>query len=151
MEDKLSNFLSLAATSIFLVILLTSFASAAVNFVNVAGNSQSVDAGSAVTISFQAQESGNGDLTNITFNTPITIASGSNIFNSASSVTNAITLLNQSATSTTMSLLFNVPSGQAAGTYTGNLTLSGEYVNSVSYDLPINNNCKCPNPSNQYK
>lgn len=132
-----TKILSLFALSIFALVFLMSAVSAAVNFINVAGDTQSVAQGNTATVSFDLQESGHGDLTGMSFNVPLTLTSGSNNLVSATTVTGMITTLNQSVTSPTMTLTFTVPSSQVMGTYTGNLTLTGTYSSTVTYDLPL--------------
>jgi len=127
----------LLALSFFALFFLAGFTSASVDFVSVTNNDSTVQQGNSVTVSFSVKESGYGNLTGITFNVPITLSYNSYSFNSTSTITGAITSLNQSDTSSSMSLLINVPSDQATGTYTGNLTLTGTYASSVSYNLPI--------------
>jgi len=137
MTQMINKTFSLLGLSVLSLILLMSFASAAVNFISVSGDTQSINQGSTATVSFQLQESGFGNLTNMSFNVPLTLTSGANTLVSASSVTGAINSLNQGMTSGTMTLTFSVPSTQALGTYTGNLTLSGKYINNVNFDLPL--------------
>lgn len=128
----------------FLLILLATFASAAIEFKNSAGTvipssgiSQSIQAGNTATVSFKLTEDGYGTLTNMSFNVPLTLTSGTNTFASSSTVSGMITSLLQSQTSGLMSLSFAVPSTQAAGVYTGDLILSGDYTSGVTYTLPI--------------
>lgn len=133
---------TLFAISVFALVMIAGLASAAVDFLDendlvIASISETVEQGNSVTVSFKAQEDGNGALTGITFNTPITMTYLTYTFDSANSVTGAITSLAQSATSDLMTLTFSVPEFQTAGTYDGTLTLSGTYTNGVSYDLPI--------------
>ena len=125
-----SKIFSLSILSMFIVVLFAVFVSADIVFINVTGNSVSVDQGDTATISFKLFENttGGGDATNIDFGVPITLTSGSNTFNSSSSVTNVITSLSVDATSVVMSLSFDVPSGQAIGTYTGTLQPTGGYT-----------------------
>lgn len=120
----------LFALSIFALIFLMSAASANIVFTNVTGNGANVTQGNTAIISFQLFEdtTGGGAATGISFNTPITLTSGTNTFNSTSTVTGAITTLNQDATSTVMSLSFNVLTNQAVGTYTGTLQPTGTYT-----------------------
>ena len=129
--------LSLFALSIFAFIFLMSGISAGVDFVSVNGATQSVAQGDTATVSFALQEDGYGNLTNMSFNVPLTLTSGTNNLVSASSITNMITTLNDSETSGTMSLTFSVPSTKTLGTYTENLTLTGTYATVQTYDLPI--------------
>jgi len=119
------------------LVLCMSFASAAVNFVNTVNDVSTVSQGDSVVVSFQAEEDNYGDLTAITFNTPITMTYTTYSFDSESTITDVITSLSQDTTSGVMSLTINVPSGQALGTYEGDLILTGTYASSVDYTLPI--------------
>jgi hypothetical protein len=136
---------------IFLVVVFSGLISAAVSFVNTTNTVVTVNQGNSVTMSFQAKEGGYGNLTNITFNTPLTLTKGSDSFSSVTSITGVITSLNQSLTSGFMSLVFNVPSTQAAGVYTGNLTLSGKYTDEVNYNLPITITVTQPSNSTDFE
>ncbi len=127
---------SLMTLSILSLVLLAGIGSAVVDFSPISFTS-TIEQGDSLTVSFTATEANYGDFKSITFNTPITFTSGTNTFNSASSVSGAITSLNKGETSGTMSLLINVPDSQPIGVYTANLTLTGVYSISISYDLPI--------------
>lgn len=130
--------LSIIAFSLFFLLIGLSFASAVTDFVDVTGNGVNVEPGKSVTISFKLEEQGTGDLTNISFDTPVTLSSGSKEFDSENSVTNDILSLDENETSDIMSLKFNVPSSQDEGTYTGTLTVNGKYADvTESIDLPI--------------
>ena len=100
--------LSLMTLSILALVLVVGLTSAAVDFSPVAFT-QSVEQGDSITLSFTATEDGYGNLTGITFNTPVVFTSGSNTFNSVNSVSGAITSLAQNEVSGTMSLIINVP------------------------------------------
>lgn len=119
------------------MVTLMTFASAAVNFVNVIGNNQSVTVGKTATISFKLQESDYGNLTNMSFNVPLTLNYTTYSFASQTAVTGMVTSLNQDQVSGTMSLSFAVPATQQPGIYTGTLILSGNYIAPVTYNLPI--------------
>lgn len=127
---------SVILSSILAFFLFASFASAAVTF-SASGNTVTADQGDTVVVTFTVTESGEGDLTDISFNTPLTLTHGSDTLVSATNILNEITNLSENATSVQMSLAFNVPTNQAIGVYTGNLTLSGNYSTEVSYNLPI--------------
>ncbi|MEK6906695.1 MAG: putative S-layer protein [Nanoarchaeota archaeon] len=130
--------LSLIGLSVVLSLVFISLASATISFTDVTGNSQTVKDGTSATISFKVHESGQDNLTNITFNAPLTLTSGSNSIVSQSTVTGAITSLTQNTTSGVMSITFNVPIGKNSGTYTGNLVLSGFYGNATyTNSLPL--------------
>jgi len=123
---------------VLMLILLTSFASAAVNFVNTANSVSSVNQGNSVTVSFSIQESGLGNVTNISFNTPITLTSSSSSFHSENTVIGAVTVLNKNETSGVMALTFNVPSSQATGVYSGSLGITGSSsTGAITQNLPI--------------
>jgi uncharacterized membrane protein len=132
-----SKLLSLFGLSIFALVFSVGFITAGVDFINVTGATQSAGQGSVATVTFVLQEDGHGNLTSMSFNTPLTLTSNTNSLVSASSVTGAVTSLNQSDSSSAMTLTFNVPSSQAVGVYTGNLTLTGTYASTVTYDLPL--------------
>ncbi|MEK6917375.1 MAG: putative S-layer protein [Nanoarchaeota archaeon] len=133
--------LLLIFAGLMLIAAFSGLTSAAVAFVNTANTATTVMQGNSVIVSFQAKESGQGNLANITFNTPITLAKdSSNPLNSVSIISGVIPSLNQNTTSGSMSLAFNVPPNQPIGTYTGNLILSGKYTNDTNYSffsLPI--------------
>lgn len=122
--------LGLFAFGIFALIFVMSAVSADIVFTNVTGNGANVMQGNTAKVSFQLFENttGGSAASAITFNTPITMTSGTNTFNSSATVTGAITTLAQDATSTVMSLSFVVPSNQSTGTYTGTLQPSGTYT-----------------------
>ena len=122
--------------SILTMMLVIGFGSAAVAFTP-ASFSQTIEQGSSATLSFQIQENGYQNLTGITFNTPITFTLGVNTFTSATSISGAITTLTQNTTSSTMSILINVPEYQSPGIYTGTLTLSDQTYNLTIHDIPI--------------
>jgi len=123
--------------SAFFSLLLVGFASATVSFVNVTNNIASVEQGDSITISFAIEESNYGNLTNLSFNIPLTLDSGSNTLVSQDTISGVVTSLSQGETSGVMALVFSVSSTKSIGTYRGNLTLTGDYVDSVSYVLPI--------------
>ena len=127
---------SLMTLSILTMMLVIGFGSAAVAFTP-ASFSQTIEQGSSATLSFQIQENGYQNLTGITFNTPITFTLGVNTFTSATSISGAITTLTQNTTSSTMSILINVPEYQSPGIYTGTLTLSDQTYNLTIHDIPI--------------
>ncbi|MCX6746907.1 MAG: putative S-layer protein [Candidatus Pacearchaeota archaeon] len=131
--------IKLLVLSILALVTLATFASAAVTYVTVTGNNQSVIVGKTATISFKLKESNYGNLTNMSFNVPITLNDSSSTysFTSQSTVTGMVTTLNQNILSGLMSLAFSVPATQQPGTYTGKLTLKGTYVTEMTYDLPI--------------
>lgn len=132
-----SKILSLMSVSIFALVLCMSLASAAVDYTNVTGNSQTVEAGDLVTITFQLEEDGYGNFTNMSFNDPITLTHGSESFNSSAITGMLDTSLNQSETSEVMTFTFDVPTGQEPGEYEGTLTLTGDYNNTMNYDLDV--------------
>ncbi len=138
----------LFGAGIVLTIFLASLMSASVTF-NPSSSNVAVEQGNSVTITFTVEESGYGNLTDITFNTPITLDSGSDTLVSQDSVVDAIDNLSQGETSGEMSLTFNVPSTKEAGTYEGNLTLTGTYSSEVSYDFPITITVNEPTPQSE--
>jgi len=141
MKNKIS-FLMFAG--LFALLLVVGFASAAVDFSNINGATQSIFAGNTATVTFQLTESGVNNITNISFDAPVTLHSGSKTLVS-SSVSGVVTSLNKSGTSTEMTLTFNIPSNQSLGTYSGTLTFSGS--NSSSGSLPISITVKSDKPS----
>ncbi|MFH1326743.1 MAG: putative S-layer protein [archaeon] len=128
--------LSLLCVSVFTLILLSSLTTAVVTF-EPTEYSATVDQGNAVTVTFTVTESNYLNLTNISFNTPLTLDSGSSTLISEESIVGVITELSKGETSGDMDIVFNVASNQAPGIYTGNLILTGEYSSEVSYDFPI--------------
>jgi uncharacterized membrane protein len=138
---------SLFVMSILTLVFLVGFTSAGVDFTNVTGNTQTVSQGSTARVSFVLEEDGHGNLTSMSFNVPLTLTSGSNSILSSGSVLGMVTSLNQSDSSGIMTLTFSVPSSQAAGVYTGNLTLTGTYSTVVTYDLPISITVTSDDPS----
>jgi len=130
--------LTLMIASVLSIFLFASLVSADINFANVVNDDVTVNQGDSVTLQFRLHESNLGDLTDIVFGLPVTMTSGSHSFNSSSTITNVITELGQNETSVLMSLTFNVPLTQNVGTYTGELTVDGNYSgNSTSETLPI--------------
>jgi hypothetical protein len=125
---------SVFALSVLALVFVMGMASADIVFTGVTGNGASVNQGNTATVTFQLFENatGGGAASGITFNTPITLTSGTNTFSSSSTITGVITTLAQDATSTVMSLSFSVPSNQSAGTYTGTLQPSGTYTATFS-------------------
>ena len=126
--------LSLMIASIFAMVFVLGFLSATVAFTGVSGNTTTLEystSAQTVTISFQAQDVDSGadtdNLDNLLFTTvPVTLTSGPNNFNSASTIIGVITSLTDSTTSTQMSLTFTVPASQTLGNYLGTLILSGD-------------------------
>lgn len=116
--------------------LLVNIISAGVTF-DATGNTVTVKQGDTVTVTFTVTEDGEGNLTDITFNTPLTLSHGSDNLVSATTISGAITELDENETSAEMTLTFDVSDTQATGTYTGNLTLTGNYTDEVNYNLPI--------------
>ena len=120
--------------SIFAMVFVLGFLSATVAFTGVSGNTTTLEystSAQTVTISFQAQDVDSGadtdNLDNLLFTTvPVTLTSGPNNFNSASTIIGVITSLTDSTTSTQMSLTFTVPASQTLGNYLGTLILSGD-------------------------
>ena len=129
--------LTLFFVATFAILLAIGAVSATVNFVNTTGTAQSVSKGSTATVTFNVQETNVSALTVATFNTALNLSSGSNILSSASTVTGFSGTITQNS-NTAMSLTFAVPAGQADGTYTGTLSLSGTYSGSpAAFTLPI--------------
>nr|MBI4156914.1 putative S-layer protein [Candidatus Woesearchaeota archaeon] len=124
----------LMVASIFAMVFVLGFLSATAAFTGVTGNTTTLEystSAQVVTVSFQVQDVDSGadtdNLDNLLFTTvPVTLTSGSNNFNSASTIIGVITSLTDSTTSTQMSLTFTVPASQTLGNYLGTLTLSGE-------------------------
>ncbi len=132
-----SKILGLFGLSMFIVAILVASVSAEINFTSVTGDTQSIAQGNTATVSFKLVENNTAAASSIDFNVPITLTSGSNTFNSSSTVTGAITTLSQNGTSASMSLTFVVSSSQAAGTYTGTLAPSGTYTGGSFNTLPV--------------
>ena len=132
-----TKILSLLSLSVLALIMFAGMVSAAVVFtdtsnVTITSASANVNVGNTATVSFKANSTSN--ITLVTFNTPITMTSGSNTFTSAATVTNAVSSLTANVSSVTMSLTFAVSSEKANGTYNGILNLTAD---SVVYELPI--------------
>ena len=123
--------------SIFALVLVMGLGSANVDFVTKTNDVATVEQGDSVTVSFAVEESNYGNLTNITFNTPLTMTYNTYSFDSEDTITGVITSLDQGVTSDIMSLTFNIPSTQQVGVYEANLTLTGTYVIEQTYNLPI--------------
>ena len=131
-----AKILGLMTLSILAFVFLVGLTSALVTF-DPSSFSQTVEQGASTTLSFQIEENDFGALTGITFNTPVTFTSGSNTFNSANTVSGAVSTLAQNATSGTMSLTINVPDHQPVGTYTGILSLTDATYSLVIHNLSI--------------
>jgi len=131
-----SKFLGLFAISILAFAFLMGFASADIDFVSVTGDTQTIAQGNTATVSFKLQADGAGNVTGLTFNTPLTLTSASDNLVSANLVT-GITDITLNTTSGTMSLTFTVSSTKTLGTYTGTLTASGNNVSTPSLPLSI--------------
>src|SRR3989338_7476180 len=137
--------LSLMIASIFAMVFVLGFLRATVAFTGVSGNTTTLEystSAQTVTISFQAQDVDSGadtdNLDNLLFTTvPVTLTSGPNNFNSASTIIGVITSLTDSTTSTQMSLTFTVPASQTLGNYLGTLTLSGDEPTGIPL-TPVN-------------
>ncbi|MBU2052909.1 MAG: hypothetical protein KJ721_01550, partial [Nanoarchaeota archaeon] len=117
---------SLMALTILSLVMLVGFASAGLDFLNssdsaITSASASVVQGATASYTFKLQEDGYGNMTGISFTSPILLTSGLNSFNATLTVTNAPTTLNQSNISNLITVTFNVPSTRATGTYNGNL------------------------------
>jgi len=132
MKAKILGLMTLSVLSLVLIMGLTS---ALVTF-DPSSFSQTVEQGDSIALSFQIEENDFGALTGITFNTPVTFTLGSNTFNSANTVSGAVSTLAQNTTSGTMSLTINVPDHQPVGTYTGILSLTATYGFTI-HDLSI--------------
>src|SRR3989339_703796 len=70
MKNKILNFVS---ASILVLILCISFTSASIEFTDVTGATQSIVSGNTATITFKLNETNEGDLENILFNTPLSL------------------------------------------------------------------------------
>jgi len=132
-----SKILMTGLFAILAFVLVAGLASAAVDFVTVDGDTQTVDDGSQVTVTFAMEESGHDDLTDIIFDSPITFSGCAETFDAAVAVTGAPTTLAQSATSSLITATFNIPNNQLACSYTGDLVVNGQYATAVDYELPL--------------
>ena len=144
--------LAIGCAFLFLLVLLISSVSANTVFTSVSGNSSTVKAGNTVTVNFKLTEDDTGAVTDISFNTPITMTKSSYDFSSSNSVTDAITILAQNTESSEMSLTFNIPYDQELGTYIGTLTVSGSYDGGTTFfteDLPISITVQSPEDSEE--
>ena len=142
MREKI---LTLSVFSVFIVAMLAVFVSADISFDSVSGDAQTVVQGSTAIVSFKLTEDGAGNATaGIDFSVlPITLTSGSNTLDSASSITGVISTLNVGDTSGIMEIDFTIPLEQARGTYTGTLapttTNYNDSINSLTIILTIGN------------
>lgn len=131
-----SKIFSLMVLSALALVFLIGFTSAAVDFIPNAFT-PTIEQGNSAILSFKISENGYEDLTGITFNTPITFTSGIYSFDSATSVSGAITTLTQNTTSSDMAITINVPIQQQPGVYTGILSLTDLTYSHDIDDLPI--------------
>src|SRR3989339_484788 len=131
MNNKILNFVS---ASILVLILCISFTSASIEFTDVTGVTQSIVSGNTATVTFKLNETNEGDLENILFNTPLSLGSLT-----SNNINGTITSLNQTDKSSLITLTINVPEGTTAQNYTGTLTVTAEYANStvITDTLPI--------------
>lgn len=100
-----------------------------------------VDQGKTLDLTFTADSIDSStpisDLTAISFTLP-TLTSGSYTIPSSSvSILNNPTTITDSTNSSIITLRVVIPENQMNGTYTGVLVMSGTYVSSVSYNLPV--------------
>ena len=129
-----SKDITLCLLTAILVIFAAGVVSAAVDYKSVVGNTPAVDPNSQVTITFTLKEDGNGDITNLAFDSPITLSGCSKSFEVAPAISGMPSgnTLAQGAESGTVTVTFNVPQFQdACDSYTGNLNLRGKYTNNV--------------------
>src|SRR3989339_856166 len=132
MKNKILNFVS---ASILVLILCISFTSASIEFTDVTGATQSIVSGNTATITFKLNETNEGDLENILFNTPLSLGTLT-----SNNINGTITSLNQTNKSSLITLTINVPEGTTAQNYTGTLTVTAKHVaNStvITKNLPI--------------
>ena len=127
----------------FIFVLLINGVGADINFVSTT-STQTVVQGTTATVSFELTETGTGAAIGITFNTSLTLTSGSDTIVSDAFVLNAISALNNTTSTAGMSLNFTVPSTQNRGTYTGTLTPLATYpgggvINPLAITLTIDN------------
>jgi len=128
--------LSLVGLSILMLIFLLGITNASLSFDNVTGDTQTISQGNTATITFNLTESGYDNLTSVSGVTPIAL-SGPSIFNPSLNFVGLVATINKGDTVGPVTVTFDVPSSQKVGTYTGNITIEGEYASSVDYDLPI--------------
>lgn len=134
--------LPLMIVSFFALILLTSFGSAVVSYVDSEGSeltslTATVDQGDQASLTFYLKEDGHDDITELVLASPMSLTSGSKSFD-ADITHNMPSTLDKSATSGLITATLDVPTTQSVGTYTGNLELTGKYASSVGpYTLPV--------------
>ncbi|HIG94348.1 MAG TPA: putative S-layer protein [Nanoarchaeota archaeon] len=132
MNNKILNFVS---ASILVLILCISFTSASIEFTDVTGATQSIVSGNTATVTFKLNETNEGDLTNISFNTPLSLGSLT-----SNNINGTITSLDQTNKSSLITLTINVPEGTTAQNYTGTLIVTANNSNTnltVTDTLPI--------------
>src|SRR3989339_674936 len=132
MKNKILNFVS---ASILVLILCISFTSASIEFTDVTGATQSIVSGNTATVTFKLNETNEGDLTNISFNTPLSLGSLT-----SNNINGTITSLDQTNKSSLITLTINVPEGTTAQNYTGTLIVTANNSNTnltVTDTLPI--------------
>lgn len=138
---KTQKTLPLMIASIFTLILFASFVSATLDFVDSEGTeltslTATVDQGEQATLTFYLEESGHDDMTDIALTTPMTLTFGTNTFD-ADLTGNLQTTLAQSATTSEVTVTFDISETQAVGTYTGDLEVTGKYATAVDYTIPV--------------
>src|SRR3989339_571339 len=138
MNNKILNFVS---ASILVLILCISFTSASIEFTDVTGVTQSIVSGNTATVTFKLNETNEGDLENILFNTPLSLGSLT-----SNNINGTITSLNQTDKSSLITLTINVPEGTTAQNYTGTLTVTDpiqpEEITSCIAKTNLGNNLK---------
>lgn len=139
---KMNNF-TLMIASIFAVVFLIGFTSAAVNYVDTSGSSLtslsgSGNHGNSVTIQFQLEnDDATQNATEIVLTLPSLTSGSSTISAGNLSISGEPTEITNGSTSSTITLTVNVPDHQVAGIYTGTLDGAGKYTNSISFDNTI--------------
>jgi len=137
--------LSLLSLSVLSTLILISCVSATVDFGNVVGNSQTVNQGATVTFTFDVQAttfSGQFD------DASLVLPDLFGVSTTWSGDTGNFTLLPDTNVSKTISVI--VPSTQAAGVYSGNVSFTGTYNltgSPVVNDLPISITVSVPTPA----
>jgi len=133
---------TLMFASLFAFVFLVGMASAGLDFLDnsnstITSVSDSTTQGSTASYSFRLQEDGYGNMTGISFTTPIILTSGSNSLNASLTVSNAPTELNNSQISDLVTITFNVPTTQTTGTYTSDFEVIGTYNKTSTNTLPL--------------
>lgn len=118
-----------------LVFLSLSLASAAVQFTPTSISS-SITQGASNNFNILLENDATQNLTNVQSYKPV-LTSGANTIASSNIQITSVPPYIEGNQNETIVLQVSVPSSQATGTYTGNLTIEGTYTNPANYTLPV--------------